>query len=200
MSLPVSDLTPRPVLLASEEEVPPVSQTSADHADGDTSRRDFLYIGTATFAAVGLARGVVWPLIHQMNPAENVKALASIEVDISQIALGQQIKVLWRGKAVFISHRPQAVIDEMRAVDVATLPDPQTDEERVQKDEWLVMLGVCTHLGCVPVADKGKYDGWYCPCHGSHYDKSGRIRQGPAPLNLEVPEYVFLDDNTIKVG
>jgi ubiquinol-cytochrome c reductase iron-sulfur subunit len=167
---------------------------------GGNSRRDFLYIGTTTFAAVGLARGVGWPLIHQLNPAENVKALASIEVDISQVPRGQQIKVLWRGKAVFIRHRTEADIAESRAVDVASLPHPETDEERAERPEWLVMLGVCTHLGCVPLSDRGEYGGWFCPCHGSHYDKSGRIRKGPAPTNLEVPKHVFLDDNTIRIG
>lgn len=168
--------------------------------DGEGTRRDFLYIGTAVFAATGLARGVVWPLVHQMNPAENVKALASIEVDIGNIPVGQQIKVLWRGKAVFIRHRTASDISESRDVDVASLPHPQTDEERAEKPEWLIMLGVCTHLGCVPLSDRGEYGGWFCPCHGSHYDKAGRIRKGPAPTNLEVPPYAFLDDNTIKIG
>ena len=168
-------------------------------ADG-SSRRDFLYIGTATFAGLGLARGIGWPMIHQLNPADNVKALASIEVDISQVPRGQQIKVLWRGKAVFIRHRSESDIADSRAVDVASLPDPETDAERAERPEWLIMLGVCTHLGCVPLSDRGDFGGWFCPCHGSHYDKAGRIRKGPAPKNLLVPEYVFLDDNTIKIG
>jgi ubiquinol-cytochrome c reductase iron-sulfur subunit len=176
------------------------STTQDGASAGDGTRRDFLYIGTAVFAAAGFGRGVVWPLIHQMNPADNVKALASIEVDLGNIAVGSQVKVLWRGKAVFIRHRTEADIAESRAVDVSTLPDPQSDEERAEKAEWLIMLGVCTHLGCVPLSDRGEYGGWFCPCHGSHYDKAGRIRKGPAPTNLEVPEYVFLDDNTIKIG
>ncbi|TNE57587.1 MAG: ubiquinol-cytochrome c reductase iron-sulfur subunit [Alphaproteobacteria bacterium] len=164
------------------------------------TRRDFLYIGTAVFAAAGIGRGVVWPLIDQLNPADNVKALASIEVDLSKVAVGSQMKVLWRGKAVFIRHRTEADIAEARAVPLDDLPDPATDESRAERPEWLIMLGVCTHLGCVPIADRGEYDGWFCPCHGSHYDTAGRIRKGPAPRNLDIPPYAFLNDTTIKIG
>jgi ubiquinol-cytochrome c reductase iron-sulfur subunit len=148
---------------------------------------------------------MIWPLVDNMNPSADVLALASTEVDLSAIEEGMSITVTWRGKPVFIRHRTPAEIEEARSVDVSALRDPQTDEERVEKPEWLVMVGVCTHLGCVPLGQKptdphGEYGGWFCPCHGSHYDHSGRIRKGPAPVNLEVPEYAFLDDTTIRIG
>jgi ubiquinol-cytochrome c reductase iron-sulfur subunit len=135
-----------------------------------------------------------------MNPDESVKALATTEVDVSQVAPGKSITVLWRGKPVFIKRRTPEEIAEVRAVDLKDLKDPQKDEDRAKNPEWLVMLGVCTHLGCVPLADKGDFKGWFCPCHGSHYDGSGRIRKGPAPVNMEIPEYEFVDSNTIKIG
>lgn len=172
---------------------------SASGGDEPT-RRDFLYIGTAAWGATGVAVGIAWPMIDQMNPSADVRALASVEIDISAVEPGQQLKVLWRGKPVFVRRRTEAEIEAARNVDVADLPHPEADEERVQKDEWLVLVGVCTHLGCVPIDSAGDYDGWYCPCHGSHYDTSGRIRRGPAPTNLEVPQYVFLNDSTIQVG
>jgi ubiquinol-cytochrome c reductase iron-sulfur subunit len=168
--------------------------------DGDeTSRRDFLYVATAGLSAVGVAV-MAWPFIDSMNPSRDVLALSSIEVDLSGISEGQSITVKWRGKPVFIRHRTAKEITEARAVAMADLPDPQTDEERAQKPEWLIMVGVCTHLGCVPIGQQGEYNGWFCPCHGSHYDTSGRIRKGPAPTNLEVPEYVFIDDGKVKIG
>lgn len=163
------------------------------------NRRDFLYLATGAFAAVGVAN-VVWPLVHQMNPDASVKALASIEVDLSSVETGQSITVTWRGKPVFIRRRTEAEITEARGVAVMDLPDPQGDSERVQKDEWLVMVGICTHLGCVPLGQSGDFNGWFCPCHGSHYDTSGRIRKGPAPKNLEVPTYEFVNDTRIKIG
>ena len=164
-------------------------------------RRDFLFTASYTLGAVGLG-AVVWPLIHQMNPDESVKALATTEVDVSQVQPGKSITVLWRGKPVFLKRRTEEEIEEARSVSLKDLPDPQKDEERVKdgKDEWLVMLGVCTHLGCVPLKDKGEFNGWFCPCHGSHYDVSGRIRKGPAPKNLDVPPYSFLNDTTVKIG
>jgi len=170
----------------------------------EPTRRDFLYVATGAFAAVGVA-GIAWPLIDQMNPDASALALASIEVDISNVEVGQSITVKWRGKPVFIRRRTEKEIAEADAVNLADLRDPQTDAQRVIKPEWLVMVGICTHLGCVPkgqkVADeKGDYDGWFCPCHGSHYDTAGRIRRGPAPLNLEVPDYAFLSDDKIKIG
>ena len=142
----------------------------------------------------------VWPLIDQMNPDASVKALASTEVDISSLQPGQSITVLWRGKPVFIKRRTEEEILEARKVELKELPDPEKDEDRAKNPEWLVMLGMCTHLGCVPLADKGEYGGWFCPCHGSHYDTSGRIRKGPAPTNLEIPKYEFLNTNIIKIG
>ena len=165
-----------------------------------TSRRDFLFTASYTVGIVGLG-AVVWPMIDQMNPDKSVQALATTEVDISQIEPGKSITVLWRGKPVFKRRTPDE-IQQARSVSLSELKDPERDEERVKdgKDEWLVMLGVCTHLGCVPLADKGDYKGWFCPCHGSHYDVSGRIRKGPAPVNMEIPKYEFVDNNTIKIG
>jgi ubiquinol-cytochrome c reductase iron-sulfur subunit len=165
----------------------------------DPNRRDFIITATATVGAVG-AGAAVWPLIDQMNPDASVKALASTEVDVSNIQPGQSITVLWRGKPVFIKRRTNEEIDKARSVDLKELKHPEKDEERAKNPEWLVMLGICTHLGCVPLGDKGDYNGWFCPCHGSHYDTSGRIRKGPAPTNLEVPKYEFVNSNTIKIG
>ena len=164
-----------------------------------TTRRDFLFTTSYTVGAVGLG-AVIWPLIDQMNPDKAQKALATTEVDISQIEPGKSITVLWRGKPVFIRRRTKDEIDEARSVKMEDLIHPEKDEDRVKKPEWLVMLGVCTHLGCVPLNDKGDYDGWFCPCHGSHYDTSGRIRKGPAPLNLEIPPYKFVSDDIIRIG
>ena len=164
-----------------------------------SKRRDFLYSVSYALGAVGIG-SVVWPLIDQMNPDASVKALATTEVDISNVESGKSITVLWRGKPVFIKRRTQEEIIEAQNIKLTDLKDPQNDKDRVKKPEWLVMVGVCTHLGCVPLGDKGDYNGWFCPCHGSHYDTSGRIRKGPAPTNLEIPKYEFVDNNTIKIG
>ncbi len=173
----------------------------ADTHDDSPTRRDFLYVATGAFTAVG-AGLTVWPFISQLAPSAAVRALATISVDISAIEVGQQIKVLWQGKPIFIRRRTPQEIATARDVDVAALPDPQSDEERVQdgKDEWLVMIGICTHLGCVPLGDAGDFNGWFCPCHGSHYDLSGRIRKGPAPRNLDIPPYAFTGDTEITIG
>jgi len=171
-------------------------------SSAEPTRRDFLYIATGTVAAVGAA-AVAWPLISQMNPdASTIAAGAPIEVDLGPIAEGQVIKVFWRSKPIFISHRSKKEIDEAKSVNVASLPDPQPDSARVKEghDQWLVVIGICTHLGCIPIAHQGNYDGWFCPCHGSQYDSSGRIRQGPAPANLVVPPYAFLSDTKIRIG
>jgi len=171
-------------------------------SSAEPSRRDFLYIATGTAAAVGAA-AVAWPLINQMNPdASTIAAGAPIEVDLGPIAEGQIIKVFWRSKPIFISHRTKKEIDEAKNVNLASLPDPQPDSARVKEghDQWLVVIGICTHLGCIPLAHQGNYDGWFCPCHGSQYDSSGRIRQGPAPANLYVPPYAFLSDTKIRIG
>ncbi len=171
----------------------------ADAISDESSRRDFLYVATGGVAGVGVAMAA-WPFIHQMNPSADVRALATIEVDISQIAVGQSLTVKWQGKPVFIRHRTEDEIQVAEAVPLDELPDPQTDSERAEKPEWLIMLGVCTHLGCVPLGQQGDFDGWFCPCHGSHYDTSGRIRLGPAPKNLEIPPYEFVSDNVILIG
>ena len=181
-----------------------------DHAG---TRRDFLYYATAGTGAVAVG-AAVWPLVNQMNPSADVKALSSIRVDVSSVEPGTQLTVKWLGKPVFIRHRTEAEIEEARAVEISALPDqgaenaniaagaPATDENRamVGQEEWLVMMGVCTHLGCVPLGDAGDFGGWFCPCHGSHYDTAGRIRKGPAPRNLPVPLAEFVDETTIKLG
>ncbi len=166
---------------------------------GKKDRRDFLFTASYTVGAIGIG-ATVWPFIDQMNPDSSVKALASTEVDLSQIQPGKAITVLWRGKPVFIKRRTSEEIAEAKKVNLEDLKHPEKDEDRVKNPEWLVMLGICTHLGCVPLSDKGDYNGWFCPCHGSHYDTSGRIRKGPAPTNMEVPKYEFVDNNTIKIG
>ena len=174
-----------------------------DQEDG-ASRRDFLYLLTGATAAIGSA-AMIWPLVDTMNPSADVLALASTEVDLSAIEEGMSVTVKWRGKPVFIRHRTAAEIEEAANVDLGALRHPEPDSDRAERPEWLVMVGVCTHLGCVPLGQKpneesGEYGGWFCPCHGSHYDTSGRIRKGPAPYNLEVPGYVFTDDSTIRIG
>ena len=166
---------------------------------GKKERRDFLFTATYTVGAVGLG-ATIWPFIDQMNPDSSVKALATTEVDISQIQPGNSITVLWRGKPVFIKRRTESEIADAKKVNLNDLKHPEKDEDRAKNPEWLVMLGICTHLGCVPLADKGEYNGWFCPCHGSHYDTSGRIRKGPAPVNMEIPKYEFVNINTIKIG
>jgi ubiquinol-cytochrome c reductase iron-sulfur subunit len=180
--------------------------------DHEGTRRDFLYYATAGTAAVATG-AAVWPLVNQMNPSADVQALASIRVDVSSIETGTQLTVKWRGKPVFIRRRTEEEISEGRAVALDDLPDTDSrnanhpgdasDENRTldEAGEWLVMMGVCTHLGCVPLGDgAGEFDGWFCPCHGSHYDTAGRIRKGPAPTNLPVPQAVFVDDSTILLG
>tara|TARA_B100001059_G_scaffold135357_1_gene135630 strand:- start:242 stop:829 length:588 start_codon:yes stop_codon:yes gene_type:complete len=170
----------------------------------EPGRRDFIVVATYAMAGLGAA-AVAWPLIDQLNPAADTLALANIEVDISKIAVGQSITVKWRGKPVFIRHRTADEIVRANATDLDDLRDPQVDTARAEKPEYLVLVGVCTHLGCVPLGQKtgevrGDYDGWFCPCHGSHYDTSGRIRKGPAPTNLEVPPYNFLSDSVVRIG
>jgi len=184
----------------------PMADTATPPASApDTGgRRDFLTLATTAFTAVGVG-AVAWPFIASMNPSRDVLALASTEVDLAPVQLGQAITVMWRGKPVFIRHRTPENVAAARATPLSELKDPATDQSRVQKDEWLVVIGVCTHLGCVPLGQKptdphGEYDGWFCPCHGSHYDPSGRVRKGPAPLNLAVPGYTFTSDTKIRIG
>ena len=164
-----------------------------------SKRRDFLFTVTYTIGAVGVG-ATIWPLIDQMNPDSSAKALATTEVDVSSVELGKTITVLWRGKPIFIRRRTKEEIKEASAVDLKDLKDPEKDSDRAKDPEWLVMIGVCTHLGCIPLGEKGEYNGWFCPCHGSHYDTSGRVRKGPAPNNLEITKYEFVDNNIIKIG
>ena len=173
---------------------------SDSHAEG-TTRRDFVTLTGVALGAVG-AGAVAVPFIDSLNPSADVLALASVEVDLSDVKEGETKKVKWRGVPVFIRHRTKDEINAAREVALSELPDPAEDTSRVKegKDQWLVMVGVCTHLGCIPLIDQGDYDGYFCPCHGSHYDTSGRIRKGPAPTNLPVPEYAFLSDTKIKIG
>ena len=171
-------------------------------ASAGHTRRDFLYVATGSVAAVGAAF-TAWPLITQLNPdASTIAAGAPIEVDLTPITEGQAIKVFWRGKPIYISHRTKKEIDDARAVNVASLPDPQSDQDRVKTghEQWLVLIGICTHLGCIPIAHQGQYEGFFCPCHGSVYDTSGRIRSGPAPTNLPLPPYEFVSDQKIRIG
>ena len=177
------------------------NQEEKNNKDG---RRDFLYLSTISIGTIG-AGAFIWPFIKSMNPAEDTLALGTTEVDLSDISIGNSKTIKWRGKPVFIRKRTEEEILEAKNVDIKLLPDPMKDQDRVQKDEWLVLVGVCTHLGCVPLGQKmsdtkGEYNGWFCPCHGSHYDSSGRIRKGPAPENLAVPPYKFINDSTIKIG
>ena len=196
--------------------------TAATEHHGDVTKRDFLYIATGAVGAVGAAL-TAWPFIHQMNPDASVRALASIEVDVASIAEGQEVTIKWRGNPVIIRHRTAKEVEAAKAVPLADLKDPTarsanvkdgdpaTDENRTLpgKEKFLIMMGVCTHLGCVPIGNQGefgvvegsaKHGGWFCPCHGSHYDTAGRIRKGPAPENLPVPPYKFLSDTKIQIG
>ena len=170
----------------------------------DDEKRDFLFITTAGLAVAGGAV-TAWTLINTMNPAKDVLALSTTEVDLSPIEEGQNLTVMWRGKPIFIRHRTQKEITDAQKIDLQLLKHKATDESRVKDPKWLIVIGVCTHLGCVPLGQKvgdskGEYGGWFCPCHGSHYDTSGRIRKGPAPLNLDIPPYKFVSDDIIKIG
>lgn len=185
----------------------------ADTAQPMPTRRDFLMVATGTVGAVG-AVAAAWPFVAQMLPSAALEAVRTIEVDISKIAEGQAITVMWQGKPVFIRHRTGAEIEQARAVAITDLKDPEDlprDEDRVRSfdgqpmPQWLILVGICTHLGCIPQGQRtgevrGDYNGWFCPCHGSHYDTSGRIRRGPAPKNLPVPAYTFLSADRVQIG
>jgi len=190
-----------------------IAQPAQTGQDGEPTRRDFLIIATGAFGAIGAA-GLAWPFIDQMNPDASALALASTEVDVSSMEPGQSIKVFWRGKPVFVRYRTEKEVVEARAVSLDELPDTDarnanlggsadaSDENRAVagREEWIIMVGVCTHLGCIPLGEQGDFGGWFCPCHGSHYDTAGRIRKGPAPENLAIPEYEFVDESTLRIG
>ena len=178
------------------------SEVTDGHYGG--TRRDFLILTASALGGVG-AVITAWPFIASLNPARDTLALSTTDVDLAPVQVGQRLTAVWRGKPIFIDHRPPAEIKAAQDVDVSSLRDPQPDSARVKKPEWLVMIGVCTHLGCIPLGNKpgderGPFGGWFCPCHGSVYDTSGRIRQGPAPLNLVIPPYEFTSDTAIKIG
>jgi ubiquinol-cytochrome c reductase iron-sulfur subunit len=182
------------------------ARSSADLTANRThdTRRDFLRLTTTAVAVYGAAV-VSWPLIDSMNPAADVLALSSVEVDLAPIELGQRISVVWRGRPVFVAHRTPEEIADAQADDSVPLRDPEPDSARVQRPEWLVVVGVCTHLGCIPLGQnpsdrRGGWGGWFCPCHGSEFDRSGRIRRGPAPRNLVVPPYRFLTESRVHIG
>jgi ubiquinol-cytochrome c reductase iron-sulfur subunit len=176
--------------------------TTHSTESAEPTRRDFLYIATGAAAGVAAVAALV-PLVAQMNPdASTIAAGAPIEVDLTPITEGQVIKVFWRGKPIFINHRTKKQIEDAENVNLASLPDPQPDSARVKAGhaQFQVLIGICTHLGCIPIAHQGPFDGYFCPCHGSVYDTSGRIRQGPAPLNLALPPYEFVSDSKIRIG
>jgi ubiquinol-cytochrome c reductase iron-sulfur subunit len=181
-----------------------VAQSQVSHGHDGETRRDFLTLTATALGAVGAACAI-WPFIDSLNPAKDTLALSTTDVDLSPVQVGQRLTVAWQGKPVFIDHRPDAEIKAAEAVDWQSLRDPQPDSARVKKPEWLIVVGVCTHLGCIPLGqkqgdDRGPFGGWFCPCHGSVYDTSARIRQGPAPLNLLVPPYKFTTDTAITIG
>ena len=178
----------------------------AAHLPDDPSKRDFLKLIAGAGALIG-ASAIAWPLIDSMNPSKDVLAVSSTELDITPIVEGQGITVKWRGKPIFVRHRTAREIKEAEDVKLSQLIDPQSDAARVKPEhaQWIVLVGICTHLGCIPVGNKpmdnrGEYGGWFCPCHGSQYDTSGRVRHGPAPLNLALPPYAFMSDSKIKIG
>lgn len=183
--------------------VPPFESGDGGPHPG-TTRREFLYLAAGAMGALGTAV-VIWPLIDSMNPAADVRAVASTELDLDPIAVGQRVTIMWQGKPIFVSHRTQTEIDEARADDTANLRDPALDKDRAPHAHWLIVIGICTHLGCIPKGQspgdpRGQWHGWFCPCHGSEYDTAGRIRKGPAPKNLYLPPYKYLSDSLVRIG
>jgi len=179
---------------------------TAHHGHPDGTKRDFLKLIAGAGAAIGTG-AIAWPLVMSMNPAKDVLALSSVELEINKIDAGSGITVMWRGKPIFVRHRTPEEIKEAQSAPMSELKDPQTDAARIKAGhaEWLVLIGICTHLGCIPTGNKptdvrGEYGGWFCPCHGSQYDTSGRIRKGPAPTNLELPPYEFMSATKVKIG
>lgn len=183
-------------ILSDQSQISEKPNESVNH-----EKRDFLTLTASATGLVGLGM-FLWPAINSLNPSQDVLALSTVEVNLEPIKPGQTIKVMWRGKPVFIKHRTDEEITEAKNVDLNILKDPESDSARVKEghEKWLVMVAVCTHLGCIPIENKGDYNGFFCPCHGSHYDSLGRIRKGPAPKNLHVPEYKFIDENKIIIG
>jgi len=177
------------------------NNNSTENSPINNNRRKFITSTAYATAGIGLACAVL-PFVDSMNPSSDVQALASIEVDISNIKEGEEKKIMWRGKPIFIKHRTAEEISSAQNVNLSELKDPEEDSKRIKlgKEKWLITIGICTHLGCVPIGGQGDYKGWFCPCHGSQYDTSGRIRKGPAPKNLEVPPYEFISENLIKIG
>ena len=178
----------------------------AHQAHPDVTKRDFLKLVTGASAAIGAA-AAAWAFIDYMEPSKDVLALSSVELDLTPIVEGQGVTILWQGKPIFVRHRTAKEIKEAEDVPLGDLPDPQADSARVKQghDQWIVLIGICTHLGCIPLGNKptdprGDWGGWFCPCHGSQYDTSGRVRRGPAPANLALPPYAFESDTKIKVG
>jgi ubiquinol-cytochrome c reductase iron-sulfur subunit len=205
-----AELQPRRLFASPQREIEDKmadTSTAASHGQpGDVTKRDFLKLVAGAGAAIGTV-AMAWPLIDSMNPSKDVLAMSSVEVDLSPIAVGQGITLMWRGKPVFVRHRTEKEIKDAEAVQLGQLIDPQADDARVKSGEkqWIVLVGICTHLGCIPTGNKptemrGDWGGWFCPCHGSQYDTSGRVRHGPAPANLAVPPYAFESDTKIKIG
>lgn len=180
--------------------VPDFSKYMSKGAGSTNALFSYFMVGTLGAISAAGAKSTIQQFLVNMSASADVLAMAKVEVDLAAIPEGKNVIIKWRGKPVFIRHRTAAEIDEANSINVASLRDPETDDQRVKKPEWLVMLGVCTHLGCVPIGEAGDFGGWFCPCHGSHYDISGRIRKGPAPLNLEIPTYDFSDDGKLVVG
>lgn len=177
------------------------SVVNSDGQGGDATRRDFIHIAAGA-AAAGAGVTIASPLINQMNPAADTLALSVIDFDLSKVQEGQQVVIKWQGKPVFVRYRTPAEIEAARETPMSALKDPQADADRVKegREQYLVLVGSCTHLGCVPTFGTGDYGGWFCPCHGSHYDTSGRIRKGPAPTNLVVPNYEYVSDTAVRIG
>ena len=183
---------------------PPAAAHGA--AQGEVGKRDFLKLVALSGAAIGAA-AIAWPLIDSMNPSADILALSSIDVELAPIAEGMGITVMWQGKPIFVRHRTPAEIKAAADVQMSQLIEPQPDSQRVKPghDQWIVLIGICTHLGCIPLGNKptdprGEWGGWFCPCHGSQYDTSGRVRHGPAPLNLNIPPYGFASDTKVRIG
>ncbi|KAL2121194.1 hypothetical protein VTJ04DRAFT_5221 [Mycothermus thermophilus] len=184
----------------STTKTPDFSKYMSKAPAGKNALYSYFMVGTMGAITAAGAKNTIHEFLVNMSASADVLAMAKVEVDLNAIPEGKNVIIKWRGKPVFIRHRTAEEIEEANNVNVASLRHPETDEQRVKKPEWLVMLGVCTHLGCVPIGEAGDFGGWFCPCHGSHYDISGRIRKGPAPLNLEIPQYEITDDNKLVVG